>query len=460
MRYTIFIILITAINFNILANDGAYSIGPQGGTLFPIKNNSIQMLEEKVIYDQASTSFTTSFVFYNTTDSLQEVTFGFPVSPSMDSEEYYLDIEKSDEEKMKEIKEKLQFRTWVNNKEIYRKLLRVDTSGKYEFAFVFSIQFKPNEKKTVINKFKQGFGYGGDNMGRSWEDFTYVLETGAGWKGVIEKAKIQFIMNPETDLSLDIDTFIDINYMFNDNIFHQTKVMNGWFFNPKPTKVDNDKKKITWEFHNLEPDFNIELIKKIDYEILKSYDFYKHIDSLSSCIILNDTAKFNQYLNYLKGKPEIFKVDKELCERIYTEYGRMFDSEHKLENYMNLKNKTRHIINAMAALNGYEFSNGNWLKVFSLFNWYTPKTKNPQYNAEHKMIINDLLLFEEGKQVSPIIVEGPTEIDVDNGSEIIKELPQESNDKTYTAKYLMLSFAIVLIIISVILIRSIIKKKE
>ena len=87
------IILLSAINFNIIANDGAYSIGPQGGTLFPIENNSIQMLEETVIYNQSKEAFTTSFIFYNTSDSIQMVTFGFPVLPSMDSEEYYLEIE-------------------------------------------------------------------------------------------------------------------------------------------------------------------------------------------------------------------------------------------------------------------------------------------------------------------------------------------------------------------------------
>ncbi len=462
MKYTILIILITAFNFYIRANDGAYSIGPQGGTLFPIVNNNIQMLEETVIYDEARASFTTSFVFFNTTDSLQEVTFGFPVLPSMDSEEYYSGIERSDKEKMKEIKEKLRFRTWVDNQEIHRKLLRVDTSGKYEFAFVFSIQFEPNEKKTVINKFLQGFGYGGDNMGRDWKDITYILETGAGWKGLIEKAKIQFVMNPETDLTLYIDTFIDINYRFNDNIFYEIKVMNGWEFSPKPTKVDNDKKIITWEFHSFEPDFNIMLTKKTDFDFLRSFDFYTHIDSLSSCIIQNDTVKFVQYLNYLKNKPEIFMVDKELCARMYAEYGKLFDSEYKLENHMELKNKTRHIINAIAALNGYKFNNKKWFMTFSLFDWYIPTTKEPTYNHEQKIIINDLLLFEKGKKVSTIIVEGPTEIDEDNDSEIIKVLPQKSGNlpNNYTAKYLMLSIAIILIIISVILIRSIIKKKR
>ncbi|NPA69095.1 MAG: hypothetical protein GXO50_10840, partial [Chlorobi bacterium] len=91
-RVIFFILLSFFMNLKAFADDGAYEVGPQGGSIYPINNKYIQMLKEVVVYDQSSGKFTTTFVFYNTSDSVQKVTFGFPVFPSEDSENYYDDI--------------------------------------------------------------------------------------------------------------------------------------------------------------------------------------------------------------------------------------------------------------------------------------------------------------------------------------------------------------------------------
>jgi len=73
------LILVTAITA--FADDGPYRIDPRGGTIYPINNEHIQMLKETVIFDQSTGELTTTFIFYNTSDKPQTVTFGFPVFP-------------------------------------------------------------------------------------------------------------------------------------------------------------------------------------------------------------------------------------------------------------------------------------------------------------------------------------------------------------------------------------------
>lgn len=407
-RAILFLLFYLFLNFEVFADDGAYEIGPRGGSIYPINNKYIQMLKEIVIYDQKKGKFTTTFVFYNTSNSVQKVTFGFPVFPAEDSEDLYDDVTISKEKQIDEINEKLQFRTWVDNEEILREVWATDTTDDYRFAFVMTIEFQPKETKTIVNKFKQGFGYGGDNMGRNWEDITYILKSGAGWKDVIKDAKIIFKMNAEKDLYFRLDTFITKKFIsgFGEPGYYRLVTLKeGWEFSPEPTNIDYGKNTLIWEFKNIEPDFNINLMKtENEFDLISAFEFSEYLDTLSSYIISNDTKNFNIYYNKLCKQKDLFKITKEYSKMLYEQYGKDILREHRTDDFSKYINQTRHIINAYAALNGYEFSNKMWYKMFKLFDWYNPKTKNPVYDTIQKTNIDSLQLFEKGKFYKSILI--------------------------------------------------------
>ncbi len=404
-KLLLFLVLSFSLNLKARADDGAYSIGPQGGSIYPINNKYIQMLKEVVIYDEIKGEFSTSFVFYNTSDSVQKVTFGFPVFPAEDSEDVEGDITMSKEKQIYEINKKLQFRTWVDNKKISRKLWAIDTSDDYRFAFVITIYFQPKETKTILNKFKQGYGYGGNNMGTQWKDINYILKSGAGWKGVIKNAKIIFKMNPEDNLTFISNTVVTKKFLpvYDDpNSYKLVNFKNGWTFDPEPTNIDYDKNIITWEFKNLEPDFDIKLTKtKNDFDFICGFDFLDYLDTLSSYIISNDTVNFNKYYDKIRTRKGLFDVKKEYCKMLYEQYGKDFFKDHKFDDFSKYTNRTRHIVNAYAALNNYKFTNKMWYKMFKLFAWYNPQTKNPVYDTIQEKNIDNLKLFEAGKFYVP-----------------------------------------------------------
>ncbi|MEN8121907.1 MAG: hypothetical protein ABFS35_16270 [Bacteroidota bacterium] len=402
------ILLLTGIKLK--ANDGAYDIGPQGGSVYPINNENIQMLEELVVYDQVEGAFTTTFIFTNTSDTIQKVIFGFPVWPSYNSEAYYDEGHEKNkinkQQQIDEIKKTLQFRTWIDGKLISRKLWATDTIDDYKFAFVTTVIFKPKESKKVVNKFKQGFGYGGDNMGRSWRNIKYILKSGTGWKGVIKKVKIVFKMNKEKNIALTSSSGISKEFLLGlDNYYGYRLIRSkdGWTFSPKPTSISYEKNIVTWEFKNLEPNFDISLTNtERDFEILCRFSFLEYLDTLSSYIILNDTLGFSKYYKKIKLQKDLFSVKKDYCKIFYNEYGNIFLKEHIFDNYSKFTHQTRHIINAYAALNDYKFKNEMWLKMFKLFDWYEPTIKVPKYSLYQAEIIDSLLLFEKGQLIIPV----------------------------------------------------------
>jgi len=271
-----------------------------------------------------------------------------------------------------------------------------------------TLEFKPKEKKTIVNKFKQGYGYGHTGSVDKWERISYILSSGASWKGVIKEATIIFKLNKEQNISYyTSDTICAEDYVC-------YKVYNGWTFYPEPTEINYDTKEVIWKFHNLEPTFDIDLTKEYNAkEIVMGFGSIKdNLDKLSRYIITKDTVNFNKLYNKLSGTDEkyMFEGAKEYYQLAYETYAKDLLKEANTDDPY-LKTKIRHVINAFAALNGYEFSNPMWYKTFKLFDWYKPYTKNPNYPEDEKKLINDLLLLEKKAPTPPKATPSQTAID-------------------------------------------------
>ena len=376
------------------ANDGSYSESPQGGTIYPINNEYIEMLQELVEYDQRTGKISTTFFFRNTSDKAQEVIIGFPVTPEYFSEDEWFETTPSNDSLMIEIEETIKFKTWINDKPIKRELWKIDTTDKkYKFAFLTTIHFEPLETIKVVNKFNQGAGYGGSNLGDNYSVFSYILETGAYWKGKIGRAVIRFKMEDKPLTKSIIDTIGEFADMIYVNV-------DEWTYQPEPTTIDTTKYIVEWIYENFEPDFNISIYIHTGPEQIIQADFFDPLDSLSGFIAANNSVGFENYYSELKKNSGYFNYDKSLCKNFY-----QFNIESLLiEEYktdpIKIKNKIRHRVNALAALNGYSFSNEMWKKTFELFEWYDPLTKSPKYSPHQLMLILKLKAMEDGELYS------------------------------------------------------------
>jgi hypothetical protein len=94
--------------------------------------------------------------------------------------------------------------------------------------YVWNVHFDKDEKKTikVVYSLPSGEGYGAN-----YRYFKYILETGSGWYGSIEKADIELKL-------------------------HDIRVKTIEEISPKGYLIDTEEKTIKWNFVNLEPTKN------------------------------------------------------------------------------------------------------------------------------------------------------------------------------------------------------------
>ncbi len=439
-----FVLVFSLFAFVAEANDGAFSIGPQGGTIYPENNEHIEMLEEEVIYDEATGQFITTFLFRNTSGEAQSVIIGFPVAPSEDSELFYSNNIPSDDELMNEIKNTFKFETWVDEEYISRELWEIGKGNKYKFAFTTTVTFKPNQIRKVVNRFNQGFGYGGSNTGSNFSRIMYILRTGAFWKGNIGKAKIIFKLNTENELKKTGPKYD----LYQNHLFSYRK---GWKSNKTPVSIDSITNTITWEFKDFEPDFDIHFRLYEEFSNGLPVEFLFDIDTLSKYISRNDIGKFEKKLKKLRSYIKINGYQsKNVFNNIYIAYTDNLLNNTKGIDSITAHYKVRHIINAFAALNNYEFSNPMWAKTFELFDWYTPNTKTPDYSPEIQTLIEKLNTYEKEKQyITEVIIQNETNnkpIEINDSVLQKNDSVSETDVKSGNNKWLIVFFFVLLIL--------------
>ena len=150
-----------------------------------------------------------------------------------------------------------------------------------------------------------------------------------------------------------------------------------------------------WYFENLEPDFDIEIVRfhndKIDMQLYNS-NVIKLVDR-----IVHNPKNVDYY--------ELITARKEKVYHIYSYYGSykdyiyylVYNFERNLNRMSNKEIKThcRFIINSLSALYGYEFSSANWRYFFAQTDWYIPKTKSPNFSKFYKDLVEYIKEIEE-----------------------------------------------------------------
>lgn len=158
-----------------LANDGYLS--PYAGAAEPLGTHASIIMEsadiDLALFEDHAAGWC-AYVFYNDGPATT-VTMGFPVFEGGQEGE--------------RVKPRLpQFRSKVDGVPVkVTTLEKKDKQGRTTFWYVKDVQFERGQRRTIINRFRQG--YGDSTMGDNF--FVYVVSTARSWRGPVERLGIE-----------------------------------------------------------------------------------------------------------------------------------------------------------------------------------------------------------------------------------------------------------------------------
>ncbi len=217
------VILLLVFFWSSIAYGNSSYIYRNAGTVEPMNNNDIRMVEENV-HIKTYGGFSIArceFVFKNESDNSQNVLMGFPA---------LLMGVGSEEDETTRVQE---FKVYDNGVEIQAKLEKdAKTAATQEYGDIlewhtWDVAFEGKEERRIVNT------YTTQNYNAPWERrIGYIVTTGKPWKGTIGRAVITFeLMDiPPSKLILDATS-------------------------PKGFQVNQNK--IIWEFTEFEPEENL-----------------------------------------------------------------------------------------------------------------------------------------------------------------------------------------------------------
>ncbi|MCK4745090.1 hypothetical protein KAS41_03435, partial [Candidatus Parcubacteria bacterium] len=203
------------------------SIGGQGNTVKILNNNEIQMVDEvikmvvkekemgeEIKYTNDITEVDVIYTFKNTTDKSVSVRMGFPEKREENDPNNGLK----------------NFLTYDENGNAINVVFRDSKEALTEGVnwYIYNIDFSPYEKKKIQNK----YWIINSSYTRYW--FNYILETGASWKGNIEKIDIEIKLE-DGKLIYDINRIEPSGYVFNE----KNNSIEWRLSDIEPTKDDN-----------------------------------------------------------------------------------------------------------------------------------------------------------------------------------------------------------------------------
>lgn len=180
--YIISIVVLKILELNVFA--GVYMGEIPGNTIIPIQENNVRLIKEiiKIRDDEVNGLFT----FKNTAKQQAIVQMGFPFTQDTEPSLIRKDIGE-----IEDINKKFVVR--INGKELevskkkINESIRLGIGSKYEYMYVWSVNFKPKEEKVVECIY--GIRWATDITYPSGSSFTFITKPGALWKNNIEQAE-------------------------------------------------------------------------------------------------------------------------------------------------------------------------------------------------------------------------------------------------------------------------------
>ncbi len=230
-------IAVTLFPMSASADDG--TLGGTGITVFPIFDTDVEMEEEIIdIVVRDDCSYVTCQFFFHNTGESTNLLVGFPTqSPGECESQEELNEEMEDVYYAESHVTQLNwFRTFIDGKKVHVTLKKgLEPEGNNADALYFPqwytwrMHFKADERVKVVNKYWLQNSYGGENS----ELISYILRSGATWKGPIGKITVRIQLQ-------DYDLF------------------STYFDGIQPTYIKEDGT-IVWDAENIEPEQDIEV---------------------------------------------------------------------------------------------------------------------------------------------------------------------------------------------------------
>ena len=302
-KFTIIILTIIGLHTNLFADITPNPIIAK--TISPKNQTSIRMESEKVIIDLYNDSSVVKCLFNMKNLGEQEkLQIGFP-----DMSFYHYRIKsKVDEANRFEVKEngkaiKFDFSDSLRYDKEYRK--KVESYQIKEEWYLWDSEFQKGESKTIEVQYSLPFGM---NYQSDKRFFTYLLSTGANWKGTIGKAEI--IINLK---DIEMDSIISQGP---DNCVISNKQLTWTFSDFEPSSNDNiyvnynSSKKLYTRKKFIPP------VLIVDEILVKEFDDVNKIkpNDIASLEVIGKPEETKKYTNQNNGVIKIYTKDFVLTE--------------------------------------------------------------------------------------------------------------------------------------------------
>ena len=301
-KFTVIILTIISLHTNLFADIAPNPI--KAKSICPKDQTSIRMESEKVIIDLYNDSSVVKCLFnMKNLGDQEKLQIGFPEMRF----HYYRQKSKVDEATRFQVKENgivvnLDFSDSLRFNAEYRK--KVESYQIKEEWYLWESEFQQGESKTIEVQYSLPFGMLYKTNERF---FTYLLSTGANWKGTIGKAEI--IINLKDIVKDSIISINPPNYEIIDNQIIWT------FWDLEPTtnddiKVHYNSSKLLYRGEKPIPPVFI-----VDEKLDKEFDLNKiEPNDIASIEIIKNPEETRKYTNQNNGVVKIYTKDFVLTE--------------------------------------------------------------------------------------------------------------------------------------------------
>lgn len=303
MKKILYFIIIFLIHYFCFADYLSVSVNLDTGSVFPVKNEAIRLVEEYITYDHVcgeysddkSDKFNCKFILKNTTNKKYTINVGFPIANDIDG---FLDCRidtmsgesyPAGTDPKKVINEYFNYECYLNGNKINHTLVNATSETiknlGYKYFYLSEIVFSEKEEVELTCKYSASpFERIYDGGHKFAKRMTYILESGSYWKDTIKYAKINFNITegsyPEYGDEMGLKAYKKLArntieswtfgsaqelYLGNDAIKHAQSFNDNFLkifeircfpYNCKFTR-EGKKLQLEWIFDDIEPDFDI-----------------------------------------------------------------------------------------------------------------------------------------------------------------------------------------------------------
>jgi hypothetical protein len=137
----------------------------------------------------------------------------------------------------------------------------------------------------------------------------------------------------------------------------------------------------------------------LQLETAQANSIIDYIDTLSLALYTNDNELYINTYKTLKQKISSDFIDvaknKEFLRLAYMQRAIDIQNPNLPLDANWIHYKTRNVVNGLSAIHSYEFSNSKWTAIYTLFSWYIPINKQPEFTADENNTLEQLVSYEK-----------------------------------------------------------------